>query len=105
MCASQDGSGDGVGRVQSEARVAVQNTTTSVFFLGCVDQRDQRLHRHSQRSARETVDVSCVNPNYFTARVEYRAAASSMGRGGIVDQLIADHVAQVTNRGGRANQR
>src|SRR5437868_6483803 len=65
-----------------------------ILLLRCRDQRLERIHGHSKRSAGKTVDISSIDSNYFSARVEDRSAAASVCGRSVVNQLVANHVAQ-----------
>ena len=62
------------------------------FLLRLSDQRFQCLGRNTQSPAGESINVSCVYADDFTARIEDWAAAGAVRGGSVIDQLVADHV-------------
>jgi hypothetical protein len=74
--------------------------TESLRFL-CrrFDQWPQSVRGDSERAAGEAVDVGGVHSDDFCIGVEHRAAAAAVGRGRVVDQLVAYYVAKMAARG------
>lgn len=56
---------------------------------------------------RESVHVREINADHLASGIEHRTATAAMGRGRIVDELVIDHVAEmsVSDRGANQGQR
>src|SRR5579863_10682340 len=60
---------------------------------------------HAQRSSGESVHVGGVDSDHFASRIEYRTTAAAVSRGCVIDELVADDVAQMAAGRRRADQR
>src|SRR5579864_9542746 len=76
-----------------------------LLFFCFLQQRSQSFNGDAEIPARKAVHVGGVDADDFSLGVEDRAAAAAVGSGRVIDQLVADHVAEMAAGGGRANQR
>src|ERR1035437_134598 len=74
-------------------------------FQRFLQQGTERIHRTSEGASGESVHVGGVDADNFALGVEDGAAAAAVGGGGIVDELVADNVAEMSAGGGGTNQR
>src|SRR6266700_79997 len=56
----------------------------------------ESLRRYSERAAGESVNVGGIHADDFAARIKHRAAAGTVSRGRVVNQFVADDVAEVS---------
>src|SRR6266496_3147548 len=81
--------------------------TVLVLLLGLcfLQQGTQRIYRDTERASGESIHVSGVDTDNFALRVKYGAAAAAVSGGRIVDELVADHVAEMSASRRGTNQR
>src|SRR5581483_4498608 len=72
--------------------------------LSFLQEGTEGIYRDAEAASGKAVHVGGIDADNFALDVENRAAASTMGRGSVVDQLVADYVAEMSARGGRTNQ-
>ena len=73
--------------------------------MGFLQEGAQGIDRDAEGAPGEAVHVGGVDADHFSLHVEHGAAASAMGRGSVVDQLVADDVAEMPASGGRTDKR
>ncbi|SPE28436.1 exported hypothetical protein [Acidobacteriia bacterium SbA2] len=73
--------------------------------LGFLQEGTQGVDGDSERASGEAVHVGGVDADDFTFGVEHGAAAAAVGGGGVVNELVADYVAEMSAGGGGTNQR
>ena len=93
------------GRVPRYGRQVAGATLLRLRFLCFLQERAQGVDRDAESAAGESVHVGGVDADDFAAGVEDRAAAAAVGGGGVVDEFVADYVAEMAAGGRRTNQR
>src|ERR1700757_1469707 len=72
--------------------------------VGFVDQRAESIYRDAECAAGEAVHVGGVHADDLSLGIEDGAAAAAVGCGSIIDELVADYIAEVAAGRRRANQ-
>jgi hypothetical protein len=64
--------------------------------LGFLHQRAKRIDGDTERAASKSVHVGGVDADYFSFDVEDRTATAAVSGGCVVDQFVADQVAEMS---------
>src|SRR5579864_1655813 len=62
---------------------------------GFVDQGAESIYGDTERAAGEAVHVGGVHADDFALGIENRTATAAVGSGSVIDQLVADYIAEV----------
>src|SRR5579864_4850950 len=62
---------------------------------GFVDQGAESIYGDTERAAGEAVHVGGIHADDFTLGIEDGTAAAAVGCGSVIDELVADYIAQV----------
>src|SRR5947208_4935716 len=80
------------------------SASLEALLLGLFNQWLESLRRYSERAAGESVNVGGIHADDFAARIKHRAAAGAVSCGSIVNQFVADDVAEVSASCGRPDK-